>query len=343
MKKSRFFSLTIILGMIVFSILLVFRNNDLASVLQTLSSLNPKWLLGALTCWFASAAFDALVFVNFFRKHGQNITFFRALYVSMTGAFYSAITPGASGGQPMQVYELSKQGIPVGTSSSAISIRFVLSQLSIVVLTLLIGLLNQDLIHVQLSSVRWLIVIGWFVHLVGVILIILATFCKEPMQKILNGIVSIGKQLRLIRNPASVSSRLHGWLNSYHQSVLSSCSHPGELLLPAILTTISHMLSMMIPVCIYHAFGLQGACWQDLLFIAYMLYLSASYNPLPGASGAQEGGFLVFYQGIFPGEQISLAMLAWRFFSFYLYLLTGLVMLLGKTLRSIKRIKKETQ
>ena len=97
----------------------------------------------------------------------------------------------------------------------------------------------------------------------------------------------------------------------------------------------------MIAVCIYCAFGLSGASWGKLLTIAYMLYLGASYNPLPGASGAQEGGFLLFYRGLFPEGQISLAMLLWRFFTYYLQLILGTVVMRGNTLCKSVRHKRD--
>lgn len=85
------------------------------------------------------------------------------------------------------------------------------------------------------------------------------------------------------------------------------------------------MLSLMgIPVCVYHAFGQTGVTDAQLLAVALMLFVSASYTPLPGASGAQEGGFLLYYQGIFAGGTLRLALLVWRFFTYYLYLLVGI-------------------
>ena len=52
------------------------------------------------------------------------------------------------------------------------------------------------------------------------------------------------------------------------------------------------------------------------------------YSPLSGASGAQEGGFLAFFRDMFPPGQISIAMFVWRFFTYYVHLITGAVLLL---------------
>ena len=88
-------------------------------------------------------------------------------------------------------------------------------------------------------------------------------------------------------------------------------------------------------VFVYYAFGLSGRPWYLLLSLSFALFVSASYTPLPGASGAQEGGFMYYFRGIFPGGKTGLALLIWRFFTYYLFLFVGVVfLLLQKLIRS---------
>jgi len=49
--------------------------------------------------------------------------------------------------------------------------------------------------------------------------------------------------------------------------------------------------------------------------------------PLPGAAGAQESGFCVFFRGIFPEDSLAAAMLCWRWFTYYLLMILGLIMM----------------
>ena len=337
--KNRILQLLFIFLIITLTIWIVFQNNDWHSIKQIFSSLHPLWLLSACVCWFISSLLDGLVLNCFLKSHSYHLSVRNALYISLIGSFYSAITPGASGGQPMQIYYFSKRGIPVGVSTSAISLRFVLSQFSAVVVSLVLGIVCRHLITSQLSGVQWLIIVGWIIHLSGMILILLATFFKTALQKLAKRIIHIGAKLCLIRDPEAVSIKLNDWIETYHENVRSACRHPTQLLCPFLLTTASLFLMMLIPFCVYQAFGLNNSSWLHLIVIAYMLYLSASYNPLPGASGAQEGGFLVFFRGIFPEGQISIAMLLWRFFSYYLYLIAGAGLLLIRTLRSLAKQK----
>lgn len=327
-------SLLIVLLMLGITIGIIFSNNDLETVARTLASLHPGWMLAALGCWCLFILFDAWSFWAYFRRHGHPISMAYACYVSLMGWFYSGITPGSSGGQPMQVYHLSKRQIPVGVSTSAVSIKFVLGQTATVVLVPIIWLLNRPFLSQQLSGLGWLVVIGWVVHLAGVLAVLLVTFCTPLVQKVTGFLVRMGGKLRLIHDEQAALEKVQHFIDHYQTNVKLAGRSPAEIALQTLLTTLSLFFLQAIAVCIYCAFGLSGTSWWNLLAVAYMLYLGASYNPLPGASGAQEGGFLLFFRGIFPAGTISLAMLVWRFFTYYLQLILGAAAMLGHTLCS---------
>jgi glycosyltransferase 2 family protein len=99
---------------------------------------------------------------------------------------------------------------------------------------------------------------------------------------------------------------------------------------------------MTIPISVYHAFGLSGVHWYQLLAMAFLLFTSASYTPLPGASGAQEGGFLIYFAGAFTKGTIGLALLVWRFFSYYLFLLIGAALTIVGSIRGHKADKEKS-
>lgn len=327
--------LIFVLSAIGLTVWLVLRNQDLPSVLQVLSSLDQRWLLAAFGCWFGCVFTEAVWLAFCMRNRGYAVNFPYIFFVSVMGSFYCAITPGASGGQPMQIYYLSKRGVPAGVSTSALSIRFVQSHSLIILLTLLLWFAKGTLIRGQLYGVRWLIILGWLVHLAGIVLVLLAVFWKSAVHKAGDGFVKAGVKLRIVRNQSAASEKLYGWIDGYHKNIHAAGQQPKQMLFLTLLNFISQFLTMATSLCVYRMFGLNEANGSDLLSIAYMLHLSASYNPLPGASGAQEGGFLAFFAGIFPSDQIGLAMLVWRFFTYYIHLLAGLGVMLGAVIGRI--------
>lgn len=323
MKARKWIGLLIIGAVLALSLAIVFAGNDPATILRTVAGLHPGWVLAAIGCWFGFLFFDSLGYWCFYRQHGHPIGLGYALYVTLMGAFYSGITPGSSGGQPMQVYYLKKADVPVGVGTSGLSVRFALGQLSSVLVVPVIWLLNRSFIRTQLQGLGWLVWLGWCIHLSAVLLIAAATFFRPQVQRLADGIVRLGTRLRLISDPAATGDKLKGVLDGYHANMIQTVRKPGEMLWQLLLSAIGVASLMMVAVCVYFAFGLSATPWWQVLAVAYLLYMSAGYNPLPGASGAQEGGFLLFYRGIFPPGQIGLAMLVWRFVSYYLSLLVG--------------------
>ena len=61
--------------------------------------------------------------------------------------------------------------------------------------------------------------------------------------------------------------------------------------------------------------------------------------PLPGAAGASEGGFLLFFSPFF-GAATAVAMLIWRFLTYYLMLIVGSLIVVFDEVISLKRSKR---
>ena len=56
----------------------------------------------------------------------------------------------------------------------------------------------------------------------------------------------------------------------------------------------------------------------------------SSFVPLPGAAGAAEGSFFMFFGAFLQPSNIAYAILIWRFFVFYLPILVGVFFIKGK-------------
>lgn len=318
-------------------IIIAFSNSELSNAWEVLFTLHPGWLILAVFSWFLYMFFDALGYHYFLRKQKNPITIKNALYVSLMGFFYGNITPGASGGQPMQVYALSKLHVPVGIGTSAISLRLFCNQLMVVFSASVLWLCNSSFVEAQLSGVKWLIIIGWIINFAAVPLVLLAALHRPLVQCVANFAIRIGAKLRLIRDTNAAQLRVGAVLDAYHTSIMRLGCHPGQILLQLLLALVSMLGLLSVIVFVYRAFGLNDTPWYHLLTVSHLLFLSASYTPLPGASGAQEGGFLIFYRGLFPTGTLGLALLVWRFITYYSFLLLGTAATILHNIRASRR------
>ncbi len=342
--KRNLFSVLFIAVTLALIVIIAFSNNELTNAWNALFTLDMKWLVCALLGWFAYMLFDTLSLYYFLHKQKQAIPLAYSIYVTLMGFYYSNITPGASGGQPMQVYYLSKRGVPVPIGTSALSIKFFAQQMMVVLLTVLFWAGNAGFVDAQLGGVKWAIYIGCAINFAAIPLILLVALHRPMVQAIVGFIIRLGAKLKLIKHPEDKLVRISAGLDTYHASILRLANHPSQLVGMLLLAGLSLLGLMSVPWSVYHAFGMQGQPWSHLMTLAFLLFVSASYTPLPGASGAQEGGFLAFYSGMFTQGTIGLALLVWRFFTYYLFLLVGAVMSIGGNIRSNrKRAKAEKE
>ena len=132
-------------------------------------------------------------------------------------------------------------------------------------------------------------------------------------------------------------------LDTYHEALTEMTHHPKEILAQMLCSGISLLGLTGSVVFAYYAFGQSGTSWTQVLTLSCLLFVSASYTPLPGASGAQEGGFLLYFRGIFKDGTIGLALLIWRFFTYYLFLIVGVFMVIGEKFLLKAERKKSLQ
>ena len=307
---------------------IAFANPELQNAWDALRSLNVRWILGLFLCWACYAFFDALGTWFCLRKQGFSLGIGTVLGITLIGFYYSNITPGASGGQPMQVNSMRRAGVPVGNGTTAVTIRLVANQFMVSMLSLVFLLLTRPFVLRQLGGAIWFVRVGWVINFAVVPLVLLSAFRRSLIRRLAAGLIGLLAKIRLVKNREAVLERTSAVLDTYHAAVRGLFRSPGQILVQCLCSAVSLLALTGSIVFVYYAFGLSGTPWYRVLTLSLLLFVSASYTPLPGASGAQEGGFMYYFNGVFTGGTKGLALLIWRFFTYYLFLFTGVVMLL---------------
>lgn len=339
---KKLLSMGLVIASIAAVIGIAFSNSELEDAWQALGALQPVWVLGIFGCWFVYMFFDALSGWIYLRREGFKISLGRAVNACLIGFYYSNVTPSSAGGQPMQVNSLRKAGIPVGYGTMTATIRFVCNQFAICAMSMVFWMLNRNFVLQQLGDKVWLARLGWAINFAGVPLCLMAAFQRNLIQRIAAWVIRLGKKIHLVKDEEGALVTTTNVLDTYHTALLDLARRPLQILVQLLCSCISLLGLIGAIYFVYHAFGFSGTPWYQLLTISFLLYISACYTPLPGASGAQEGGFLLYYDGIIPGDRIGLALLVWRFFTYYMFLIVGVVdVILDKVLISMENRRKK--
>ena len=329
-KLKKALSILVIVLSVAAVICIAFGNQELHDAWDAVRRLDLLYILGLLGCWAVYAGGDGVGIWFCLRRQGFLLSAGAIVRITLCGFFYSNITPGASGGQPMQVAAMNKAGVPVGNGTTTVTIRLICNQFMVSVLSLAFLIANREFIYRQLEGAIWFVRVGWVINFAVVPLVLLAAFRRAWIRKLVNGLISLLAKIRILKDPETTRRSADEVLDTYHTALNSLLRSPGEIIRQCLCSTASLLALTGSIVFVYHAFGMSETPWYHLMSLAFLLFVSASYTPLPGASGAQEGGFLFYFRGIFTGGTIGLALLAWRFFTYYLFIFVGVINLLAE-------------
>lgn len=301
----------------------VFANPELGNAWEVLATLDLRWFAACLACFAGYVWAEGAGLYAFLRMEGFRASLPTATHFSFAGMYYANITPGSSGGQPMQVYLMTRRGVPGGVATSALAARYFFNQMTVVVASLLLWALNGGFVDARLGSAKVFVILGCLVNFATVLIVVLVMLNRPLVERIGRWGIGFLTRRKLCRHPDAWEAKMTETLDHFHGSLFRLAKHPGHLLLQLLISVVEMTCLMLVPLMVYRALGLSGVPWTKLLTMAYLLFVSAGYTPLPGASGAQEGGFLLFFGDLFPDGTVSVALLVWRFTTYYLCLILG--------------------
>ena len=319
---------------------MVLKDQDVTEILKISATVKKQYILIAMFAMGVFVACESINIGRILKELGEKSKFISNVRYTLIGFFFSAITPAASGGQPMEIYYMHKDNISVAHSTLALLMQLC----SIQIVTITVGIISAVLhFEVLKSGLIYLLILGIILNSSALMLLIIAIFSKKLSEGLIKFVVKILKFFK-IRNIEKKQEKLEKELESYQTSAKYIKEH-RILMLKTVLTTAVQMLAYYtVPYWIYLAFGLNNSNIFDILTLQAVLYATVSGIPSPGSVGVSEGGFLGIFRNAFPETVISSAMLLSRGVNFYLLILISAIVVVISTFRDRKEnVAKENK
>ncbi|MFQ9893639.1 MAG: lysylphosphatidylglycerol synthase transmembrane domain-containing protein [Emergencia sp.] len=327
----------IFIALMMLTFYIVFKDNSLQEMNRAIEGVQGKYLLVGVAAMMAFLSCEALNIIRILRVFSYKIGMRQGLKYALTGFFFSAVTPSASGGQPMQLYAMHKDQIKA--SHGTLALLFELLSFEIVTVSLaIIGFFYQreEIAH-AMGNLQYLLLIGIGLNTIVMILLILAIFSKKTIALLLNIVV----KLTYLFSPQK-AEKLRGSLDrqiSDYQASAGYFKANKMIFAKTIGTTLIQILAMYcVPFLVYKGFGLDTFHLGEVLALQAVLYVSVSALPLPGALGVCESGFMLLFKTLFPAGILPGAMVLSRGISFYLFVLISGLCVAGFTLFRRKEV-----
>lgn len=311
---------------------LILREYRLDEILAACSRARPAWLLATVLMMGLFFLCEAVNLGRGLELSGIRPGKRRLLFYALTGFFFSSITPSASGGQPMQLYYMHRDGIPASRGVLALMTELASFQTAAVLLAaggaglyfchdnakLPGGMgLSDSTGFSGCSSIVWLFLAGVGLNLLILTGLLLMLFSRRAVKCFL------AAAFRLPRLSAAQRRKLLGSAAAWRRAAAALRKSPKTAVKLVSTSMVQLCGFCSVPWLIARSLSVEGLSLPLTAGTQAMLYVSVSSLPLPGAVGVTEGGFSVLFQGLFPSALLGCAMILSRLASFYVPLVVG--------------------
>ena len=331
-KKVWSFVFMVLNVVIVLFILLGMLEGDNVVHISQLS-LNYWWLLVAILCFVIIMFSEQLRYMLLIKKSTKRTRPFLSYKVASLGKYYDFITPLSTGGQPFQVYYLTSRGVK---ASSAISIpiaRYIMHQIIFTILSVVMLIGSVTFLKTELTGTGSTLVsvacwVGFTLNFAVVFATILISTSKLG-HKLVIGVLKLLNKIKIVKDYDKYYAKLINGVEEYQRTMKFFAKSPKLLVSMFGLSFLGVVINYSVPFFIFCAFGGEPSVliWLEMITIAIMIELAASFIPLPGGSGVQELSFTAVFFAAF-GASTFWALLMWRVLTYYAYIVQGLVVII---------------
>ncbi|MBO4872683.1 MAG: flippase-like domain-containing protein [Lachnospiraceae bacterium] len=309
------------------------------------ADISIRWIFFALSvlCFLIMLLSESGKLYSLIKRLTQKKDFPTAVKATVYGYYYDNITPSGAGGQPFQIMYLRKRGLPNGASLAIPVYSFLIYQITFVLTAGLVFLLFHNTF--DYPTIRVTANIGLFCCSLIPLGIILAAVFPRVMAKIVMVILRGLAALRIIKNPEEKGDKIIRHLTEYSEAINYINKHRRLSLEMILLSVLFHVARCSLPYFILRSFGAE-ADYLYTLVATYYLYAAIKIIPTPGGAGAAEASFYLIFSELPEPGLIFWAMLVWRFFCDYIFLLGGMALtgwdyLMEK--RRLRRLKRQQE
>lgn len=342
-KKKYILSILFFALLIVLTFWLIFKDHDILSILPAVMKANPLWLAAGILCMFGYICCEAtnIYFLN--NTFREKPKFRNCIKYAFVGFYFSSITPSSTGGQPAQVYYMSKDKIQVGASTLSFLIMLASLQCVTLVFGILMLCLKGGFVFANMGGVWVLFLYGSIFYIFMILILAFAIFSESLLKRLAVGTVALLARIHLIKNQYAATKKTLGVITNYTSCAGYIKKNPIVLFKTMGISTCQILFQFSVPYFVYLAFGLNTYSYLDILALQTILTICVSSLPLPGAVGASEGSFLKMFYVIFGADLVLPAMLVNRGISFYLFLILSAIVTMFMHFRLLRRQRRQTK
>lgn len=313
-----------LLGLTVFILLKSNKELSWNDVRAFFGGCKHGYIVLAVCCMPVFLLAEAFSLKNIAAKFGYKTKFVSAFAYSSADAYYSALTPSATGGQPASAYYMVKDGIDAGSTTFILVFNLLGYTAAIFVLgvaAFLISLFTSEGGWVFFSFgtlSKVFIVIG--VAMQAFLIWLFVACLKHPGAVLKTGgaLIKLLAKLRLSKKPEALREKLSAMVEKYRSCGAQIKKHKSLFMQTLLFNVLQRGAQVLITAFVFKA----AVPETDMLHVfALQCFVLLGYNsmPLPGGSGIFELLYLNVFStvALFDKPFLVVAVMVTRVISYY--------------------------
>ena len=325
MKKKKFkFVINIFVILIVLGIVLYYSLKDhYEEILSAIIHMNYFYVALAIICLCLYRIFISIGHYQIIQTNHEKVSFLRCVQINFIILFFHGVTPFAGGGQPMEVYYLHQEGIPVKKATNITLQNFIVYQISLVLVGIFALIYNHyfDLFPSD-HLIKRLVVLGFTINLLVLVVSFLLSFGKKLQKFVSQKGIHFLTKINVIKEEEKVQKKFEEYLANFHKNALQLRKNKWVVVRTIILNILALCVMYSMPYVIAKGMNIDLLFMDAIVTTAYVMIIG-SFVPIPGGTGGIEYGFIFFFGYFISGGILNALMLVWRFISYYFGMILG--------------------
>lgn len=315
----------LVLVIILFAFVLYFSLKDnYIDIINALQSVKIIYLIFGILFVFFSKYLIGKTTYYLAKKEKDDVSLLKMIEISLIYPFFAGITPSSVGGESFEIFYLKQTGIPYGKSSNISIQKFILYQISLIIVNFLAVIVNIFVgIVPDTSLVGSSVTLNFIVNIVLLGFVFLLTYNKKFNHFIMqNGLVFLHK-IKVVKDIEKTQKTLDSYLENFDEGV-EKLKKDQKLFIKLIgLNVLSLLFFILAAWPIARSLNVNSLNILELFVLATYARMMCLLIVTPGNSGAAEYCFIYLFTGLILEEDIMAYMLIWRFVTYYIPLIVG--------------------
>lgn len=319
--KKKIISAVLFVALAALTFFAVFRGQDLEEIGRSISQIHKGYLFAAAVVAVSFVAAEGVVLWYLFRIVGEKVPFWSGMKYSFAGFFYSGITPSASGGQPMQLYYMAKDGHSAAAGSVVLLADAAIYKIVLVLIGIGIAVFWFDGLCTYLGGYIFLYFLGLFLNAMLVIAILAVMLSGAGLERVLLWGERLLVKIRFLKPSEKRKEKIHLILEQYVQTVDFLRGNWKKLIVLMAFVVQQRFGVFFLTWLIYKGLGLTGTNMWVVMMLQAVIYIAVDMLPLPGSQGITELMYTALFLPVFTDRYLTVSMCVTRGLNFYMLML----------------------